>query len=381
MTDFNLVVLVTISALTLLLRLAKVNPLISLGLPGVVGIWLGLETVSTRAVGNALLDGMNSFSLGCAMLWILTYAICVESGIFGRSKAALALLFGHHSDGHHTTTDRALGTFSSLLVLVMVASMPLYADQNLVSLFALVPGILFALVVFLRFLLYTPRFSTVTVSRMVGSEGDKAKKVNIQTAAVGPNGSLFRISGRSGALITLLPITLTVALCVLVLMTTPLGLAELAGPTFILMLALALAGGQSRMWAVLAGARAWTGVAHVASQVLGAMIFAKACSELGLTAWVGQTVGGSGVSTWLILMGVTVATALVGQVFGPYAATAIVVSLASSIWTVSDLSAPNMGTQMTAVSILSAMLAVAGAVGGAITYLLSARFPRRYIPL
>lgn len=355
---------------------ARTPILVALGLPALVGsLAIGGPTAlgaSLSTMGLRLVGAFNSFSFLALILWIVSGAIVIESGLLERWFTALHVLFGRQVTPARRRAWREafLGLPLTIVALLLVAGLRGMVDNHFLLLQMFVVVLIVGLIAGGVAVFSAPQVSHMTLKKMRSTDGESWKTTAQATAEVDAEGETRRSMSKSDAGIALVLPGLFFVMFLGLLLGLPVGLDDLSALVLVGALGAGLIDGTlsgNLGWLGAAGWRAWRMLGYLGSTVAGAWIMGEFLDESRVLRVTLERDGGT---VMLVLAGTLVVSLVLGELFGPTAGAVLAVTVFSGF-----LSAPfgSEVSQQVASAILTSLLVGAAVIGGIIARVLPPR--------
>ena len=355
------VVIIVLALLVAALLLAiRVPIMFALGVPALLGN-LALTTGNqVTGVGlRSLVGAFNLYSFSGVILWMVIGGIMVESGLMERYFSALHTLLGRQvtKERREAWSDSVHGLPLTTVALLLVVAGAGSVDDHFLLLLMLVLLVILAIFAGLVSVLSAPQVSQMTLKKMRSADGESWKQTAKATAEVTAEGTVHRSSSKPRAALTLLVPFLLILISIVLTVTTPVGLVDLGGIVWVVVVVTALSTCGFK-WLADAGLQAVLNVAYVASTAASALWMTQLINTAGV---IPVTVVASGSAIIWLLLGAAVLSLLLGEILGSEAGAVVTVTLLGPFLSV-GMDATPVASSVSA--ILLTMLAVAAIIGG-----------------
>ncbi|MCU9987619.1 hypothetical protein [Mobiluncus curtisii] len=354
-------VIVVLAVLIAVLLLAiRVPIMFALGVPALLGNLALMTGNQVTGVGlRSLVGAFNLYSFSGVILWMVIGGIMVESGLMERYLSALHTLLGRQVtwQRREAWSVSIHGLPLTTVALLLVVAGAGLVDDHFLLLLMLVLLIILAIFAGLVAILSAPQVSQMTMKKMRSADGESWKQTAKATAEVTAEGTVHRSSSKTHAALTLLPSFLLALISIVLTLSTPIGLADLGGIVWVVVMVMALSTSGYK-WLADAGLQAVLNVAYVASTAASALWMAQLINTAGVIP--AEAVSSGSAIIWLLL-GAAVLSLLLGEVLGSEAGAVMTVTLLGPFLT-AGVNATSVATSVS--GILLTMLAVAAVIGG-----------------
>ncbi|NMX03341.1 C4-dicarboxylate ABC transporter [Mobiluncus mulieris] len=384
-----LTIIITFAVIVIALALlaARTPILVALGLPALVGMLLGSEpsavVASLSTLGLKLGDAFNSFSFLALILWLVSGALVIESGLMNRWFTALYVLADRQVTPERQAAWRNsfLGLPLTIVALLLVAGLRGMVDNHFLLLQMFVLVVIVGLIAGGVTVFSAPKASRMTLKKMRSADGESWRTTAKATAEVSEEGETRRSQSKGDSAVALVLPGLFCVVFLGLLLGLPVGLDDLSGLVFVGSLGASLIDGLlagNLSWLGAAGWRAWRMLGYLGSTVAGAWVMGEFLEQNGVLR---VTLERDGNTVMLVLVATLVTALVLGELFGSTAGAVLAVTVFSGF-----LSAPfgSEVSQQVASAILTSLLVGSAVIGGIIARVLPPRnqpYPLTVTPL
>lgn len=354
------IIVIVVLLITALLLAMRVPIIFALGLPALLGALILTPMSEAYVVGlKFLVAPFNLYSFVGLILWMVIGGIMVESGLMERYFSALHTLLGREVtvERRQAWANSVHGLPLTTVALLLVVAGAGSVDDHFLLLLMLVLLVILAIFAGLVSVLSAPPVSQMTLKKMRSADGESWKQTAKATAEVTEDGAVRRASSKQRAALTLLVPFLLVLVSIVLTVTTPIGLVDLGGIVWVVVIITALSTCGFK-WLADAGLQAVLNVAYVASTAASALWMTQLINTAGV---IPTTVVDSGSAIIWLLLGAAVLSLLLGEILGSEAGAVMTVTLLEPFLSVGMDATPEASSVS---AILLTMLAVAAIIGG-----------------
>lgn len=365
----GIITVIVVFVVAALLLAMRVPIMFALGLPALLGsLLLSTGDLGTAVGLNYLVGPFNLFSLAGLILWMVIGGVLLESGLMERYLTALHTLLGRQTTPARRESWAAsvhglpLTSVALLLVVVGLGQV----DDHFLLLLLLPLLVITAVFAGLVLVMSAPKISQMTLKKMKSTDGEAWKQTAKATAEVREDGSVRKSHSKGQALLTLLAPFLLILVSIVLMLTTPIGLADLGGLVWLVVMVAAVITGGTK-WIPDAGLQAILNVAYVASTAIAAFWLARLVLDAGIIP--AQPVSTGNAIIWL-LVGAMVLAVLLGTLLGSEAGAVFAFTILAPFFA-TGIDATDLAASVSALLLI--LLAAAAIIGGILARFLPPR--------